>query len=66
MTLRSNNTVSNVTLRSNYLINLFHQVFFIQEITLIDIVQDYKFHDLNILDQSQTTQPSYTTTQSSP
>ena len=68
----------NVTLRSNYTINLsfiitafnsllyyFNQVFFIQGITLIDRIREYKFYDLRISDQSQTTQPNHTITQPS-
>ena len=68
----------NVTLRSNYTINLsfiitafnlllyyFHQAFFIQGITSIERVREYKFYGLRISDQSQTTQPNHTITQSS-
>ena len=68
----------NVTLRSNYTINLsfiiaafnsllyyFHQAFFIQDITSIDRIREYKFYGLRISDQSQTTQPNHTITQSS-
>ena len=44
---------------------ILHQAFFIQGITLIEKVQDYNIHGLKISDQSQTTQPSYTITQSS-
>ena len=68
----------NVTLRSNYTINLsfiitafnsllyfFHQAFFIQGITSIDRIREYKFYDLRISTQSQTTQPNHTITQSS-
>ena len=68
----------NVTLRSNYTINLsfiitafnsllyyFHQALFIQDITSIDRIREYKFYGLRILDQSQTTQPNHTITQSS-
>ena len=56
----------NVTLRSNYTINLsfiitafnsllyyFHQAFFIQGITSIDRIREYKFYGLRISDQSQ-------------
>ena len=58
----------NVTLRFNYTINLsfiitafnsllyyFHQAFFIQGITLIDRIREYKFCGHRISDQSQTT-----------
>ena len=68
----------NVTLWSNYTINLsfiitdfnsllyyFHQAFFIQGITSIDSIREYKFYGLRISDQSQTTQPNHTITQSS-
>ena len=68
----------NVTLWSNYTINLsffitafnsllyyFHQAFFIQGITSIDRIREYKFYGLRISDQSQTTQPNHTITQSS-
>lgn len=68
----------NVILWSNYTINLsfiittfnsllyyFHQSFFIQGITLIGRVREYKFYGLRISDQSQTTQPNHTITQSS-
>ena len=68
----------NVTLRSNYTFNLsfiitafnsllyyFHQAFFIQGITSIERVREYKFYGLRISDQSQTTQPNHTITQSS-
>ena len=44
---------------------ILHQAFFIQGITLIERFSDYKSHGLRILDQSQTTQPSHTITQSS-
>ena len=63
----------NVILRSNYTFNLsfiitafnsllyyFHQAFFIQGITSIERVREYKFYGLRISDQSQTTQPNHT------
>ena len=63
----------NVTLRSNYTIDLsfiitafnsllyyFHQAFFIQGITLIDRIRECKFYGHKISDQSQTTQPNHT------
>ena len=68
----------NVTLRSNYTIDLsfiisafnsllyyFHQAFFIQGITSIDRIREYKFYDFRISDQSQTTQTNHIITQSS-
>ena len=55
----------NVTLRSNYLIILFQQVFFIQGVILLERVQDLKLNNLIILGQPQTTQSKHTTTQSS-
>ena len=76
----SNQKIScrNVTLRSDYTINLsfiitafnsllyyFHQAFFIQGITPIDRIREYKFYGLRISDQSQTTQPNHTITQPS-
>ena len=44
---------------------IFHQAFFIQGITSIKRVQEYKFHGLTVSDQSQNTQQSHTITQSS-
>ena len=69
MTLRSNNTMPARGIRSNISLiyhllsplfnssTIFHQTFFMQGITSIERVQDYKFHGLRISDQSQTTQP---------
>ena len=67
----------NVTLQSNNIINLsfvittfnssikFHQAFFIEGITSIRRIQEYKFHNLRISDQSYNTQTSHITTQTS-
>ena len=54
-----------MTLRSNYLIILFRQAFFIQGVILIERIQDKKFNTLIILGKPQTTQPKHTTTPSS-
>ena len=67
VTLRSNNTnnLSFIITAFYSLLYYFHQAFFIQGITSIDRIREYKFYGLRISDQSQTTQPNHTITQSS-